>query len=415
MKYSKIGFGTYRISTGNKEHENSLKKALSGGVNLIDTSSNYTNGQSERLIGKTLKDLSGKIPRNVITIVSKYGYIQGRNMDRYMDGFITPETVFYQPNCYHCIHPDFMRDQLTRSLERLQTDFIDIYLIHNPEYYLMHSVHSQEEKVEHQEEMLRRIGEAFIALEDEVKKGRIKSYGISSNSFGKPEDDMHFIPYKGLIELAKKAAGKAGNEKHSFTTVQLPANLLEIHGLQEFVPWAHKNCLNVLINRPLNAFDGESMVRLASYEKPEYYEKLINQMITHFSSGMNKELLEFIREMDGEKTLFSSISHFENNLYRNIMPMLHNLARDADKGETALLNKFMDAYSQEVKHIVSRRTIDYLTKKDHRIEGPIQIYALKFLVKNPDITCVLLGMKQDKYVDDAFEVMAWHKNKNTKV
>lgn len=35
-----------------------------------------------------------------------------------------------------CIHPAFIQDQLARSLERLNLATVDIYLLHNPEYYL---------------------------------------------------------------------------------------------------------------------------------------------------------------------------------------------------------------------------------------------------------------------------------------
>ena len=59
---SKIGFGGYRISISSNEHYDALKKALESGVTLIDTSSNYTDGDSERLIGKLLLEQKRATP-----------------------------------------------------------------------------------------------------------------------------------------------------------------------------------------------------------------------------------------------------------------------------------------------------------------------------------------------------------------
>jgi aryl-alcohol dehydrogenase-like predicted oxidoreductase len=149
--------------------------------------------------------------------MSKFGYIQGENMELLKKGFIkTPEVVQFAPECYHCIHPDFMRDQLTRSLKRLDTDRIDVYLLHNPEYYLLSNLPLFEEGAstgpdsgapavrvqdrtqvkEHQKKLLDRFSATFEALEKEVQSGRIKSYGISSNTFAYDESHPHFVPYE---------------------------------------------------------------------------------------------------------------------------------------------------------------------------------------------------------------------------
>lgn len=323
MNISKIGFGTYRVSIQSQVHESALRKALKAGINLIDTSANYMDGEAEELIGKVMKDFD----RKCITIVSKFGYIQGQNMERYYDGFVTPETVEYHPDCFHSIHPDFMRDQLTRSLTRLQISYIDFYLLHNPEYYLMHTITSSDEneKKKQQTEMLRRISEIFIALELEVKNKRINSYGISSNSFAKTPDDPHFLPYTQLIEMAEKAAKTAGNAVHSFRCVQMPGNLLEKVGLENCATWAHNNKLMVLINRPLNAYDENGLWRLATTTVPP----------------------------------------------------------------------------QDAAHI-----LQYLREKGFSPGNqPLEEYALKFLVENPNVDCVLLGMRQERYVECAVRVL----------
>lgn len=405
MKISPIGFGAYRIASGNEEHELSLKKALYGGVNLIDTSSNYTDGLSEQLIGEVLMEISYDIPREKIIVVSKYGYIQGQNMKRFKEGQKILETVPFHHNCYHSIHPDFMRDQLRRSLERLQLNYIDIYLLHNPEYYLLLSVRDKDEREEHQKEMLRRIGKAFEALEEEVKKGTIKSYGISSNSFGKSPDNLSFIPYEGLIEMAEKAAGKAGSSKHSFTTVEMPGNLLETEGLTGCAKWAYENGLNVLINRPLNAIDGDDIIRLAQYEKPEDYEGVYEKIHETVSLRENEKETEFLEELHEERGLIETPGHYDYIFQREIMPFIKKITQKSSATNRDIAACFQDSYKREVMYNISLRTVSLLKERGIEADDPLQKSAVRFLLKNPYITTVLLGMRRQIYVDDALELM----------
>ena len=51
---SSLGFGSYRIDAQTPEHAAALEKAFLGGVNLIDTSTNYADGSSETCIGNEL-------------------------------------------------------------------------------------------------------------------------------------------------------------------------------------------------------------------------------------------------------------------------------------------------------------------------------------------------------------------------
>ena len=74
---------------GNKLNEDALFKALSretddSRINVIDTSTNYCNGESETLVGKALTSSNEKLlSRSEIFLATKYGYIQGNNMVLY--------------------------------------------------------------------------------------------------------------------------------------------------------------------------------------------------------------------------------------------------------------------------------------------------------------------------------------------
>ena len=129
---SRIGFGGYRISLGVDDHRNALEKALQEGCNLIDTSTNYADGQSERLVGTVVKDLIVKrfISREEIIIVSKIGYVQGNNLARAeareQAGKPFPEMVKYGEGLWHCLHPEFLEEQFILSLDRLGLATLDV-------------------------------------------------------------------------------------------------------------------------------------------------------------------------------------------------------------------------------------------------------------------------------------------------
>ncbi|CAO3566358.1 unnamed protein product [Mortierella alpina] len=226
------------------------------------------------------------------------------------------EIVKYSRECYHSIHPEFMRDQLTRSLERLNTKFVDILFVHNPEYYLMANVKGTEVNVKkHQDILLNRLSILFEELEREVDKGRIHSYGISSNSFSLKPSHAHFLPYQDLVKMATKAFERVRDRKqqeqqsyednlsqherhsqqtlasdvtpasqpqktttpkaaartsHSLHYLQMPGNLLEMEGVLTTAKWAKSQGLSVFLNRPLNAMSMEQgPMRLASYPAPQ--------------------------------------------------------------------------------------------------------------------------------------------------
>src|SRR5258708_6737832 len=79
---SPVGFGGYRISPLVQDHREALKLALTSGCNLIDTSTNYGDGASEKLIGEVLRELTTEhgLKRDQVVVVSKVGYIQGENL-----------------------------------------------------------------------------------------------------------------------------------------------------------------------------------------------------------------------------------------------------------------------------------------------------------------------------------------------
>ena len=105
---SKIGYGTYRVHEQNEAQAETLESAIEAGCNLIDTSSNYTDGGSETLIGNVLRKMisADEIKREEIIVVSKVGYMQGQNLEqaqqREASGNPWADVVKYMEGCWHC-------------------------------------------------------------------------------------------------------------------------------------------------------------------------------------------------------------------------------------------------------------------------------------------------------------------------
>ena len=204
-----------------------------------------------------------------VILVTKGGYIQGQNMELAQRRRF-PEVVEYGQGLWHSIHPEFLDTQLLLSAERMQQPFIDVYLLHNPEYYLEHESHGKKiGKTEH-DEFYRRVKEAFRLLESKVSEGKIGWYGISSNNFGMSASR----PTMTSIERCWEAA-ESLSTNHHFRVVQLPMNLYEVGGALEAnnsgktaLDFCRAHGIGVLLNRPLNAFFQNRMVRLADFVPP---------------------------------------------------------------------------------------------------------------------------------------------------
>lgn len=114
---------------------------LSGGINNIDTAPNYRYMKSERTIGKILTTLHSKygVKRDELFVASKAGYVpedgqkmisQREMIQRYIDSGV-PEDSFVKESG-HCLHPDFLRQSVEQSLQRLNLECLDVVYLHNP-------------------------------------------------------------------------------------------------------------------------------------------------------------------------------------------------------------------------------------------------------------------------------------------
>jgi aryl-alcohol dehydrogenase-like predicted oxidoreductase len=277
LTVSLVGFGGYRVDDETPEHREALTRALLSGVNLIDTSANYTDGASERLVGSVVKKLVAeqKLERDEVVIVSKIGYVQGINYrlarEREARGTPFPQMVKMHEGLWHSIHPAFIDDQLQRCLDRLELEALDACLLHNPEYFLIDAAKQGMALPDAQAEFYARLESAFRFLEEQVQKGRLGCYGVSSNTVVSSALEPAATSLPRILEAAQRAVGEGA--EHHFRVVQFPLNLFEAGALlghedgveasAAALDVARSHGIAVLTNRPLNAFVGGTMIRLA--------------------------------------------------------------------------------------------------------------------------------------------------------
>lgn len=158
---SRIGLGTWSIGgwmwggADEKESVETILKALDKGIRLIDTAPVYGFGKSEEIVGKALKEF-GK--RDDITLVTKVG-LDWKN-----------EQPFRNSS------KERLQKELEDSLKRLQTDYIDVYMIHWPDNNTPFS-------------------ETASQMAEFQKQGKIKSIAVSNYS---PEQMDSFRKYAEL-------------------------------------------------------------------------------------------------------------------------------------------------------------------------------------------------------------------------
>ena len=472
LTVTRLGFGTYRVTAQEPEHRDALIKALRTSCNLIDTSTNYVDGDSERLVGSVLAELvtAGDIRREEVIVVSKIGYVQGQNLKqaeaREKSGAPYPEMVKYGDGIWHCIHPEFLADQLTLSLDRLGLATLDVCLLHNPEYFLTEAAHrGVSDLTELRTQFYRRLEQAFGYFESQVAAGRLQYYGVSSNTVTAPADAPEATSLSRMIEAAQAAAHVADTGTHHFRVIQLPMNLFESGAAltantgasqqQTVLDYARQSGVAVLVNRPLNAMPAPQggMLRLADLPLEDAPIDLVRQLnavgaiereyrdsiapaVPHDGQGLAPtEFFNWSEELRTLRPQLHGLEHWEHIEHQMIAPRVNQALQALSHQLTGALSErweaWRDRYIPELLSLLrglrreaterSRartaaiaRVIDPLLPEARRAET-LSRKSLWTLVGTPGVTCVLNGMRTPQYVEDSLAVLKWGPPAQTRV
>ena len=173
VETSALGMGTWAIggpftwndgqsrgwgNISNEESIRGLNRAFELGVRVFDTADIYGCGLSEELVGRALENY-----RDEVIIITKFGNTFDPKTKRQLGEDASPK---------------YIRKAVDASLERLKTDYIDIYLLHIWGY------------------PIDKAAETMNTLEDLVNEGAIRGYGWSTDSTSRATayaDRKHYV------------------------------------------------------------------------------------------------------------------------------------------------------------------------------------------------------------------------------
>ncbi len=200
LKVSEVGFGAWAIGgnnygnsygpTDDKVSVAAVERAFELGCNFFDTADVYGHGHSEEILGQALKG-----HRNDVILATKVGG------DFYHD---PPRMNF---------SPEYLEFASAKSCERLQTDYIDLYQLHNPPIQLLKN------------------GKIFEGLEKLKDSGVIRHYGVSIHD-----------SQEGILSM------KDGHPE----TIQVVFNLLRQEAKNQLFQAARERNVGIIAREPLS-------------------------------------------------------------------------------------------------------------------------------------------------------------------
>jgi aryl-alcohol dehydrogenase-like predicted oxidoreductase len=199
LQVSEIGFGAWGIGgnkhghsygpTDNAESLKAITRAFELGCTFFDTADIYGHGLSEKLLAQALQP-----HRHNCIIATKVG------------------NDFYHGPVRKNFDPDYIREALAKSLQRLKTDYIDLYQLHNPPLMMLER------------------GEHYAVLEALKQEGKIRFYGVSVHD-----------AYEGTMAIQ---TGKPD-------AIQMVYNLLRQEAAEELLPLAQEHNVGLIVREPL--------------------------------------------------------------------------------------------------------------------------------------------------------------------
>ena len=325
---SSLGLGTYLGEPDDATDVNyteAILLALRSGIHVLDTAINYRHQRSERNIGAALAQWisSGQGKRDEVFVCTKAGYLsfdanlppdpRGYFLREYVESGILDAKEL--AGGMHCMAPNYLHDQIERSRKNLGLETIDLFYLHNPETQLA-DVSS--------EVFRERLKRAFSALENSIKAGKLRFYGMATwNAFRLAEGSRDAISLAAAAEIAHEVGGHA----HHFRFIQLPFNL----AMPEAYVLANQN----VGKKNLSVLEAAAQLGIAVMGSATLYQgrliaglpPFIGQVLGMKNDGENA--IQFARSAPGMTTSLIGMGHREH-VPANLKPALLPPARVED-------------------------------------------------------------------------------------
>ena len=186
MGFGDVQTGFHQWVVDEAQSREVIKRALDLGINFFDTANVYSAGTSEEYLGRALKDFAD---RDKVVIATK---VNSRMHDGPNGAGLSRKHIF---------------SEIDKSLKRLETDYVDLYIIHRWDYDTP-------------------IEETMEALHDLIKMGKVRYIGASAM-------------YAWQFQKAQYVAEKNGWTK--FVSMQNHYNLIYREDERELIPFCAEN------------------------------------------------------------------------------------------------------------------------------------------------------------------------------
>jgi aryl-alcohol dehydrogenase-like predicted oxidoreductase len=196
MSYGISERGSHAWTLGEEESRPFIRRALELGINFFDTANVYSDGTSEEIVGRALKDLAN---RDDVVIATK---VHGKMRPGPNGGGLSRKAIL---------------SEIDYSLKRLGTDYVDLYQIHRWDHETP-------------------IEETMEALHDVVKAGKARYIGASS---------MYAWQFLKALHVAER------NGWTRFVSMQNYLNLLYREEEREMLPLCEAEGIGVIPWSPL--------------------------------------------------------------------------------------------------------------------------------------------------------------------
>ena len=229
LSVSALGAGSYLGDCTDAEDERyriAIREAITQGVNIIDTASNYRCQRSERVVGQAVVEAiaAGDVRRDELLVCTKGGYVAldgappatREAYDAWLDdnlfapGIVAPSDL---ARGGHSLNRKFIGHQLDQSRRNLGLTTIDLYYLHNPEEQLLGLDRAAFRAL---------LQDAFALLEERALAGEIVGYGCATwLGFRMGPDHRQHLSLADVMAIAREVGGTT----HHFRAVQLPVSL----------------------------------------------------------------------------------------------------------------------------------------------------------------------------------------------
>jgi aryl-alcohol dehydrogenase-like predicted oxidoreductase len=162
MTYGLPERGNYTWTLTDDASRPLIKRALDAGINFFDTANAYSDGTSEEIVGRALRDFA---PRDELVVATKLFFPMGKGPN---SGGLSRKAIM---------------QSIDASLTRLGMDYVDLYQIHRWDYHTP-------------------IEETLEALHDVVKAGKARYIGASSMFAWQFAKALHISETRGWTRFA---------------------------------------------------------------------------------------------------------------------------------------------------------------------------------------------------------------------